>query len=72
MVVCLIEPSKLSSCSKKPKNYNRKRKIFLIKITVLETLVNDLESRMWDCYFIARQKKFPDSESNTPEPWEKL
>ncbi len=63
---------KIKLLLQKAKKYNRKRKIFLIKITVLETLVNDLESRMWDCYFIARQKNFPDSESNTPEPWEKL
>jgi len=46
MVVCLIELSKLSSCSKKPKIVTAKRKIFLLKITVLRTLVNDLESRI--------------------------
>ena len=48
MVVFLIKPSKLSSFSKKLKNFNQRRNIFLIKITVLEKDVNGLESRIWD------------------------
>jgi len=37
---------KIKLLFKKAKKYNRKRKIFLLKITVLERLVNDLESRI--------------------------
>jgi hypothetical protein len=48
MVVCLIELSKLSSCYKMPEIIAAKRKLFLLKITVLKTLVNGLEARIWN------------------------
>ena len=33
--------------------------------------VNDLESRMWDCYFSGKAKKLLYAKNNTPEPGDK-